>query len=180
MRPITVFPGETVMPVTLRTPFRYSRRLTLLAPSQPSSSFASAMNVVEKLARAVEGGPAPSPAPELEREPAPAGDARPASTNAPPPPRRSPPPSEATVELSELDFIAVAPMLRRAQAVEDTLEVSETELVEETRAPKAPAATLELENVQQTRGVHPLAEALRARRTRKRQQRRRVLRRLLR
>jgi serine/threonine-protein kinase len=146
-------------------------------PKRRPSLWASAKNVVEKLARAVEGAPAPG----LAAEPPQTSDARPASTNAPPPPpRRSPPASEATVELSELDFIAVAPMFRRAQAAEDTLEVNEAELVVEA-APRAPiTAPLALDDTEPTRGVHPLAEALRARRTRKRQQRRRLRRRLLR
>lgn len=150
------------------------------APKRRPSLWASAMNVVEKLARAVEGSPA-APQASAGSEPSATSGVRPASTNAPPPPpRRSPAPAEATVELSELDFIAVAPRPRRP-GVEDTLEVSDAELVVEPRAPAAPApAPREHDDSVPARGVHPLAETLRARRTRKRQQRRRLIRRLLR
>ncbi|HEY6558514.1 MAG TPA: serine/threonine-protein kinase [Polyangiaceae bacterium] len=154
------------------------------APKRRPSLWASARNVVEKLARAVEG---------VGSEPSQTSDARQPSGTAPPPePRRAPPPSEATVELSELDFIAaVAPAFRRPKAPEDTLEVSEAELVVEPRPPEAaparPAAVQSSVSAPRSSsapdaaaGVNPLAEQLRARRTRKRALRRRLLRRLLR
>jgi serine/threonine-protein kinase len=154
------------------------------APKRRPSLWASARNVVEKLARAVEG---------VGSEPPQASDARQPSGTAPPPePRRAPPPSEATVELSELDFIAaVAPAFRRPKAPEDTLEVSEAELVVEPRPPEAaPARAVAAQSPVSTprsssspdaaHGVNPLAEQLRARRTRRRALRRRQLRRLLR
>ena len=96
------------------------------------------------------------------------------------------------MELSELDFIAaVAPAFRRPQAREDTLEVSDAELVVEARPPEAaPARPVAAPTPvsaprsptppDEAHGVNPLAEQLRARRTRKRAQRRRLIRRLLR